>query len=65
MGSVPDAICLLNAITVGTIPAINRFIESSSGMKVLVSEREYEPPAISRMNNAWKIIQPKAKPRTY
>src|SRR5215470_6215848 len=64
-GSVPDAIRIRNAITVGTIPAINKFIERSSGMNVLVSEREYEPPAISRINNAWKIIQPNANPRTY
>jgi hypothetical protein len=40
MGSAPEAMSLCNAITVGTIPSINRFIESSSGMKALVSERE-------------------------
>jgi hypothetical protein len=35
MGLVSDAICLLNAITVGTIPAINRFIESESATAVV------------------------------
>jgi hypothetical protein len=65
VGSAADGIRDLSAITVGTIPAINRFIDSNSDMNVLPSARRYEPPAVSRMNNAWKIVQPKTKPRTY
>src|SRR5258705_7012601 len=65
VGSAADGIRALSAITVGTIPAIKRFIDSSSDTNVLVSARRYEPPAMSRMNSAWKIVQPKAKPRMY
>ena len=52
VGSDADGIRAFSAITVGTIPAIRRFIDSSSDMKVLVSARRYEPPAMSRMNSA-------------
>ena len=65
LGSAAAGMCALSVITVGTIPAISRFMESSSDMNVLRSARRYEPPAMSRMNSAWKIVQPKAKPRTY
>jgi hypothetical protein len=65
VGSAAAGIRALSAITVGTIPAIKRFIDSSSDTNVLVSARRYEPPAMSRMNSAWKIVQPKAKPRMY
>jgi hypothetical protein len=47
------------------MPAIRRFIDSSSDTNVLLSARQYEPPAMSRMNSAWKIVQPKAKPIMY
>ena len=39
MGSAPDEICILNAITVGTIPTISRFI----GDKQQGSRRKQEP----------------------
>jgi hypothetical protein len=52
VGSAADGIRDFSAITVGTIPAINRFMESSSEMNVLLSARRYEPPAMSRMNSA-------------
>ena len=52
VGSAADAMRDFNAITVGTIPAINRFMESSSEMNVLLSARKYEPPAMSRMKSA-------------
>src|SRR5215470_17018114 len=64
-GSAANGMRDFSAITVGTIPAISRFIDSSSAMNVLRSERRYEPPTMSRMNSAWKIVQPKAKPRMY
>src|SRR4029453_9457391 len=65
VGSAAAGMCALSVITVGTIPAMSRFMESSSDTNVLRSARRYEPPAMSRMNSAWKIVQPKAKPRTY
>src|SRR5215475_3915862 len=65
VGSAADGMRDFSAITVGTIPAISRFIDSSSDMNVSLSARRYEPPAMSRMNSAWKIVQPKAKPRMY
>ena len=33
-GSSEDAMCVRSAMTVGTIPAISRFIDSSSGTNV-------------------------------
>src|SRR5262249_29517433 len=48
VGSAAPAMRDFSAITVGTIPAINRFMESSSEMNVLLSARRYEPPAMSR-----------------
>src|SRR3979490_916759 len=65
VGSAADPMRAFSAITVGTIPAIRRFIDSSSDTNVPVSARRYDPPAMSRMNSAWKIVQPKAKPRMY
>ena len=52
IGSAADGMRALSAITVGTIPAISRFIDSSSDMNVPASARRYEPPAMSRMNSA-------------
>jgi carbohydrate-selective porin OprB len=37
MGSAADGMRALSAITVGTIPAISRFIDSSSDMNVLLT----------------------------
>jgi hypothetical protein len=37
MGSAADGMHALSAITVGTIPAISRFIDSSSDMNVLLT----------------------------
>src|SRR5215472_5457137 len=65
MGLFVDSTCCLSVITVGTIPAISRFIDSNSGTNVLVSARRHEPPAMSRMNRDWKIIQPRVNPRMY
>ncbi len=64
-GSAANGMRDFSAITVGTIPAMSRFIDSNSATNVLLSARRYEPPAMSRMNSAWKIVQPKAKPRMY
>ena len=52
VGSLAAGIRAFSAITVGTIPAIRRFIDRSSDMNVLASARRYEPPAMSRMNSA-------------
>ena len=37
---LPPPRCIFSSIMVGTMPAISRFIDRSSGMNVLVSERE-------------------------
>jgi hypothetical protein len=55
IGSAPVAMRAFSAITVGTIPAIRRFIDSSSAMNVRLSALRYDPPAMSRMNSAWKM----------
>src|SRR5215831_7565663 len=65
VGSAAAGISDFSAITVGTIPVIRRFIDTSSEMNVPFSARGYDPPTISRMKSAWKIVQPKAKPRMY
>lgn len=53
------------SVITGTMPAMRKFMDSSSGKKVAESARRYEPPALSRMNRAWKTLHPKPKPKAY
>lgn len=58
-GSWLSGVLAIAKVIKGTMPAMRQFMDSNSGKKVPESERRYEPPAISRMNSAWKMLYPK------
>ena len=56
---------IIRKLIVGAIPAIIAFMLMNSGMKLIFTFCQYEPPIIRFMNSDWKMKSPNENPARY